>query len=135
MAQWKGYLQLMRPANLLTALADILGGIFITYGLLNSIEIEIWWQQHLWSILFLSLSSTCLYAAGVVLNDYFDSSLDAVERPQRPIPSGMVPANHALILGITLLITGGDFSILCYPFKWISKLRHCRTSVGLRYRQ
>jgi 4-hydroxybenzoate polyprenyltransferase len=48
----------------------------------------------------------CLYAGGVVLNDYFDRDLDAVERPERPIPSGRVPATRAAMLGIALLVAG-----------------------------
>ncbi|MCP8713015.1 UbiA family prenyltransferase, partial [Streptomyces sp. AC04842] len=33
-------------------------------------------------------SSLCLYAAGMVLNDWADRAEDAVERPHRPLPSG-----------------------------------------------
>ena len=33
-------------------------------------------------------SSSCLYLAGMALNDYADRDVDAVERPGRPIPSG-----------------------------------------------
>ena len=35
-------------------------------------------------------SSSCLYLAGMALNDYADREVDAVERPGRPIPSGRV---------------------------------------------
>ncbi|MDN3272034.1 SCO3242 family prenyltransferase [Streptomyces sp. MA15] len=35
-------------------------------------------------------SSLCLYAAGMVLNDWADRAEDAVERPHRPLPSGRV---------------------------------------------
>ena len=35
-------------------------------------------------------SSSCLYLAGMALNDYADRDVDAVERPGRPIPSGRV---------------------------------------------
>ncbi|WP_340699026.1 UbiA family prenyltransferase, partial [Cellulosimicrobium funkei] len=38
----------------------------------------------------LPLASACLYAGGMALNDYADRHLDAVERPERPIPSGRV---------------------------------------------
>jgi len=48
----------------------------------------------------------CLYAGGVVLNDVFDRHVDAVERPERPIPSGRVPASHAATLGGVLLAAG-----------------------------
>ena len=35
-------------------------------------------------------ASSCLYLAGMALNDYADREVDAVERPARPIPSGRV---------------------------------------------
>lgn len=47
-------------------------------------------------------SSSCLYAAGMALNDYADRDVDARERPQRPIPSGRVSPRFALGLAATL---------------------------------
>ncbi|WP_246532225.1 SCO3242 family prenyltransferase, partial [Streptomyces albogriseolus] len=41
-------------------------------------------------------SSLCLYAAGMVLNDWADRAEDAVERPHRPLPSGRVRPAAAL---------------------------------------
>ncbi|MET9082817.1 SCO3242 family prenyltransferase [Streptomyces sp. NPDC004237] len=41
-------------------------------------------------------SSVCLYWAGMALNDYADATVDAVERPERPVPSGRVPRRAAL---------------------------------------
>ncbi|MGW1957225.1 SCO3242 family prenyltransferase [Streptomyces sp. NPDC001920] len=35
-------------------------------------------------------SSLCLYEAGMALNDWADRTEDAMERPQRPLPSGRV---------------------------------------------
>ncbi len=44
----------------------------------------------------LAASSSCLYLAGMALNDYADRDVDAVERPGRPIPSGRVTPRFAL---------------------------------------
>ncbi|WP_020384950.1 SCO3242 family prenyltransferase [Kribbella catacumbae] len=44
----------------------------------------------------LAASSVCLYWAGMALNDWADRQVDAVERPDRPIPSGRVSARTAL---------------------------------------
>src|SRR5262245_32349511 len=38
----------------------------------------------------LLLASALAYAGGMALNDAFDARLDAVERPERPIPSGRI---------------------------------------------
>lgn len=56
----------------------------------------------------LALSSTFLYWAGMALNDYADRDLDAVERPERPIPSGRVRPGFALGLsaGLTAAAIG-----------------------------
>lgn len=58
------------------------------------------------SALPLSTSSACLYAAGMALNDYADAELDAVERPERPIPSGRVARDTALKVGAGLTAAG-----------------------------
>jgi 4-hydroxybenzoate polyprenyltransferase len=54
----------------------------------------------------LCAASAFLYVAGIVFNDFFDRDLDAVERPERPIPSGEVSPATALGIGVALL-TGG----------------------------
>ncbi|WP_037308147.1 SCO3242 family prenyltransferase [Amycolatopsis orientalis] len=56
--------------------------------------------------LLLPLSSVAFYWAGMALNDWADRKLDAVERPERPIPSGRVSAGAALTTGAALTATG-----------------------------
>ncbi|MCB7136311.1 SCO3242 family prenyltransferase [Cellulosimicrobium marinum] len=54
----------------------------------------------------LPLASACLYAGGMALNDYADRHLDAVERPERPIPSGRVSEQRALQVATGLTAAG-----------------------------
>jgi 4-hydroxybenzoate polyprenyltransferase len=68
-------LQLLRPANVTTALADVLAGFAIA-GLGNRAALP-----------WLLLATAALYAGGIVLNDVFDREIDKLERPDRPIPS------------------------------------------------
>ncbi|TKD63428.1 UbiA-like protein EboC [Flavobacterium sp. ASW18X] len=101
----KAYLQLCRPANLPTAAADILAGLAIS-GVFYQLGS---WQfpfLYSWRPILLVLSSIFLYAGGVTLNDVFDADLDAVERPERPIPRGSVSIKQAQILGYSLLSLG-----------------------------
>lgn len=93
----RAYLTLLRPANVATALADVLAG-FAVAGLANRAALP-----------WLLVATACLYGGGVVLNDYFDRDIDSRERPERPIPSGRVPAAHAAALGGLLLASG----VLC----------------------
>lgn len=51
-------------------------------------------------------ASLLLYAAGMVWNDVADRRLDAVQRPERPLPRGDVTPGFAAALG-TLLLAGG----------------------------
>ncbi|WP_246259513.1 UbiA family prenyltransferase [Streptomyces typhae] len=51
-------------------------------------------------------SSLCLYEAGMALNDWADRAEDAVDRPQRPIPSGRVTPAAALTAAVALTAGG-----------------------------
>ena len=101
MQKVKGYLRLMRPANLVTAVADVLAGIAIANYFSTGFSAD-----ALPPVLWLCLSTIGLYGGGVVLNDVFDAALDAVERPERPIPSGLISKKSATILGVLLLLLG-----------------------------
>jgi hypothetical protein len=96
----KYYLQLMRPANLVTAIADILAGLSLAKFIFSTDTLSIQ------TIILLSISTVGLYGGGVVFNDVFDAELDAIERPERAIPSGKVSKQNATILGILLLVIG-----------------------------
>lgn len=60
----------------------------------------------------LTAASSCLYLAGMALNDYADRDVDAVERPQRPIPSGRVSPQYALGLATGLTVGGVGLAVL-----------------------
>jgi 4-hydroxybenzoate polyprenyltransferase len=106
--KWRGYLELMRPANIVTAWADILVGFaasgsgIILAQLING-------QTSLASLTtlgWLLLATTGLYGGGIVFNDVFDAELDKKERPTRPIPSGRVSRQNATVLGSILFAIG-----------------------------
>ncbi|MEV6417677.1 SCO3242 family prenyltransferase [Kribbella sp. NPDC051718] len=54
----------------------------------------------------LAASSIAIYWAGMALNDWSDRDLDAVERPERPIPSGRVTPGTAFSLASSLTAAG-----------------------------
>ncbi|MCC7372340.1 MAG: UbiA-like protein EboC [Chloroflexi bacterium] len=96
------YLELVRLPNLFTAVGDIVAGYLIV-----SRGANISWRD----LIVLTIASVCLYAGGVVLNDYFDRDVDAVERPERPIPSGRIDQRDVLKLGTRLLALGCVFAV------------------------
>ncbi|MCC6287007.1 MAG: UbiA-like protein EboC [Chitinophagaceae bacterium] len=97
-----GLLRLTRPANVITAVSDILAGIAISGYFLNT-HVD---EYTLKPVALLIISTMGLYAGGVVFNDVFDAALDAVERPERPIPSGIVSKALATAWGTLLLVIG-----------------------------
>jgi hypothetical protein len=50
--------------------------------------------------------ATLLYVAGMFLNDAFDAAFDARERPERPIPAGLVSRGEVLRWGFAMLAAG-----------------------------
>ena len=101
------YLQLTRPANVVTAIADIWAG-FAVAGAWAYISLDFGSSEDefLINLVWLSLSTIGLYAGGVAFNDVFDAELDAVERPERPIPSGRVSKSSAAWMSFLLLAMG-----------------------------
>lgn len=99
----------MRPANILTAITDIMAGVAISGFLLAGYGDT----QSVLQFLCLIFATIGLYGGGVVFNDVFDAKLDRIERPERPIPSGIISRTEAIVLGVYLLVLGviGAFSV------------------------
>ena len=108
MSRFFAHLVLMRPANIITAIADILLGFAASgAGALLLRNNELVTSHSPGRILgWLIVATVGLYGGGVVFNDVFDAELDRVERPERPIPSGAATRGSAALLG-TLLLLGG----------------------------
>jgi len=104
----RAYLTLTRPANLVTAIADVLAGMAIAHYFLVPAPAAA-------PVGWLALATVGLYGGGVVFNDVFDAELDAVERPERPIPSGVVPKQAAALWGSALLLIGVAASFMVNP--------------------
>ncbi|MCP4366822.1 MAG: UbiA family prenyltransferase [Deltaproteobacteria bacterium] len=93
-------LELIRLPGMFTAHADILAAFLITGAGFNKFG----------SFLLVLMASSCLFSAGMALNDFFDYKIDLKERPQRPIPSGRITRSHALAIGLGLLGAGLFFA-------------------------
>lgn len=94
-------LRLGRVSNLPTVWSNTLAGVALAGG-------QLWTQSTLWLAIGLSL----LYVAGMFLNDAFDRDIDALERPERPIPAGLVSANTVFAAGFGLMLAGLAFVLL-----------------------
>ena len=110
MARLWGFLTLMRLANVVTAVADVLAGIAIS-GYFSS-------AGDYYPVLLLCISTIGLYSGGIIFNDVFDAGLDAIERPERPIPSGMVSVEAATAFGILFFSIGVGAAALFQPLSF-----------------
>jgi geranylgeranylglycerol-phosphate geranylgeranyltransferase len=63
-------------------------------------------------VLFGFLTGFLFCAAAMVINDFYDRKIDAVNEPSRPIPSGLVQPHEALTFVFVLCIAGFIFT---YP--------------------
>lgn len=104
------YLQLMRPANLVTAVGDVLAGFAIA-GYVGLLFDSPFLSNHQYiDLLLLCIATVGLYGGGVVMNDVFDYKIDQVERPERPIPSGRATVNGAVLLSLVLFVVAVSLS-------------------------
>lgn len=91
----------MRPANIVTSLTNVISGITASLYILKNENF-----LNYSNIAYLLIATTGLYGGGIVFNDFFDSDIDTIERPNRPIPSGLVTKKQAALLGSFLFIVG-----------------------------
>ncbi|PKU25908.1 UbiA family prenyltransferase [Telmatospirillum siberiense] len=88
-------LRLGRVANLPTVWSNVLAG-----SALAGKDIA----DHRLPLLLAAFS--LFYLAGMYLNDAFDHSIDARERPERPIPSGLIARRTVIMAGLAMMTLG-----------------------------
>lgn len=88
-------LRLGRVSNLPTVWTNVAAGTALSGALLSPVL-----------FLALALAFSLFYVAGMYLNDAFDREIDARERPERPIPAGLVSARTVFAAGFGLLAAG-----------------------------
>ncbi len=97
MENFRILLELMRYRNCAMAgLAAVIGG-FIAYSAAPGPLI---WLLPVFLTVFL------VTGAGNAINDYFDAGIDAINRPDRPIPSGKITKESAYKFSIVLFAAG-----------------------------
>ena len=90
------YLRLARFPAVFTAVADVVLGYLSQHQTVDRLS----------ELGLLLLASACLYTFGMILNDVWDRRRDAVERPERPIPSGAVSVRNAVVAACLLAFGG-----------------------------
>ena len=101
MVKLKNYWQIIRPINCLMMGLAVIVGAFLTIN-----------NQFSEKLLFGFITSFSLTGASMVLNDYFDREIDAINESNRPIPRGDVSSNQAIIFAIFLTLVGLIFAFI-----------------------
>ena len=90
---WQTALKLGRVSNLPTVWTNTLAAAVLAGAAIGD-----------WRLWLLFVAMSLYYVGGMYLNDAFDAGIDAVERPERPIPSGQVSRGTVYGAGFGMLI-------------------------------
>jgi geranylgeranylglycerol-phosphate geranylgeranyltransferase len=97
------YLEILRPGNAIMAvlavfLMAIISGKFTIEALIATV------------VVFL------VTGAGNAINDFFDHKIDAINKPERPIPSGRIPLKTVGIYSVSLFVIG---IVIAFYINWL----------------
>jgi len=67
------------------------------------------------AVIIVFLVILLITAAGNVINDYHDADIDAINRPDRPIPSGLITQWESLIYSAFLFLLGNIIAVFYAP--------------------
>ena len=101
MGKLSGLLQLIRPIN-----CTMMGFAVIVGASLVDASAHIFSPDMSINLILGFITSFTLTGSSMVINDYYDRPIDAINEPSRPIPSGLVSIREALFLAIALSIIG-----------------------------
>jgi len=116
MGKLSGFVRLMRPVNCaMMGFAVFVGAVLADPNFFNAE-----WLRVVYGLVI----GFMLTAASMTINDYYDRAIDAINEPNRPIPSGTVSTHQALAFVFVLSLAGFVFayltSLLCLAVAIIS---------------
>jgi geranylgeranylglycerol-phosphate geranylgeranyltransferase len=113
-----GFIRLIRPVNCLMMGFAVFVGVILASIDSSQPTIAQFSSLNTLNIIYGFLTGFTFCAAAMVINDYYDRKIDAINEPQRPIPSGLIKPNEALVFVGVLSAVGfvfaGLVSLLCF---------------------
>jgi hypothetical protein len=91
----RGYLALARISNSPTIVSNALAGTALAGGLMLDAE-----------VVAIAAAMVLFYTAGMYLNDLCDYAIDRAQRPERPLPSGVVTRPEAAVAVLAFFAVG-----------------------------
>lgn len=140
LSSFKALLLILRPKNSFLAGIGVLIGTISSFGTVGIGKIIPILENNILSIVLAYLATSCIAAGGYTLNDFYDYEIDLVNRPDRILPSGIIPKKVALVWAYVLFIFGfilaislldilavflallGIFSLISYGI-WFKKVK------------
>jgi len=104
-----GHIRLARISNLPTVITNVAAGAALADALWGEAFSPL-------ALLVLSLAMALFYTAGMYLNDYVDYGVDCRERPERPLPTGVISRKTALRFVIGYFVVG--LLLVAYARLW-----------------
>ena len=106
-----GYLALARISNSPTVVSNTLAGAALAGAL---------WPDG--KMGFIAIAMVLFYTAGMYLNDLMDYTVDCRERPERPLPAGIVSRSAAFAVALALFGCGSLLLWSVGPLPFLSGL-------------
>lgn len=130
MSKLGAHLRIMRPINcLMMGFAVIVGAVIARSSAHATFPAS--------NLTYAFITAFALTAGSMVVNDYYDREIDAINEPNRPIPSGLVNPKEALGFALILAVMGfaaayvtGIPSLAIAAISWV--LFTTYTTVGKR---
>lgn len=108
-----GFFRLIRPLNCtMMGFATLIGVLLVGVNIDNIVGLVINSTLAFFTVFALT-------GASMAINDYYDKEIDAINEPNRPIPSGIIKPIEALALAIALICVGLIASFLTNMFCFI----------------
>jgi geranylgeranylglycerol-phosphate geranylgeranyltransferase len=98
MGRLGGFVRILRPVNSVMMGLGILVGVVLADRLRTSVSPEV--------LMLAFVTGFTLTGSAMVINDYYDREIDAINEPKRPLPSGDVKPGEALIYSALLSLIG-----------------------------
>ncbi|HVO73719.1 MAG TPA: geranylgeranylglycerol-phosphate geranylgeranyltransferase [Ignavibacteriaceae bacterium] len=115
--KFSAIVKLVRPLNFLIAFASIIVAALI------SVDNSFTSFSRITSIILLAgISGAFTASAGYIINDYFDISIDRINRPERPLASGSIKQKEAVILYFIFFLGGLILSFFINIFAFLIAL-------------
>ena len=92
---WRAWLQMARVSNTPTTVSNTVAGAVLVSTTAPAGTVAV-----------VAVAIALFYTAGMILNDVFDEEIDRRERPERPLPSGVVSRQAALLAVVVLFVAG-----------------------------